>query len=90
MTCNIYKKILHHLLLNLLQILNLYPLLFCALYLFWAAPDLKNSPKIKIKTYQLNNYYLLCEDIYFPISVLFLMLSQSNNFINNFFYFTRR
>ena len=32
---------------------------------------------------KLNNYYLFCEDIYmyFLISVLSLMLSQSNNFL---------
>ena len=41
-------------------------------------------PKIEIKTYQLNNY-ILCENIYFWITILFLMLSQSNNFINSFF-----
>ena len=52
---------------DLLQILNL----FSTIFLFWVAPDLKNSPKLEIKTYQINNYYLLCEKIYFSISVLF-------------------
>ena len=54
-----------------------------------AAPDLKNSPKIEIKAYQLNNYYLFSEKIYFSISAFLAMLSQSNNSINSFFNFTR-
>ena len=58
---------------DLLQIWNLHPLLFCTILLFWAAPDLKNAPKIETKTYQLSNYYLLCENIYCSISVLFLI-----------------
>ena len=49
-----------------------------------SAPDLTNSPKIEMETYLLSNWNLLCENIYYSISDLFLMLSQSNNFINSF------
>lgn len=44
---------------DLLQIMNLHQLLFCALFLLLAAPDLNNSPKIEIETYRLNNFHLL-------------------------------
>ena len=49
------------------------------------AADLKNSTNLEIETYQLSKYHLLRESIYFSLSVLFLMLSQSNNFLSSSF-----
>lgn len=72
---------------NLLQILNLPSLMFCAMQMI--DPHLKNSSDTEIQTYQLNNYYLLYKNIHFSISVFFLTLSQSSYLINRFLKFTK-
>lgn len=54
-------------------------------YFFWYF-NAKDRSKIEIKTYQFNNYYILCRNIciFLQLSIFFQLifkLTQSNNFI---------